>query len=107
MLLIGIAYIVLFPFFSKISASLMAPADFNDSMVRLIPKNFSIGIYKAIFVELSYMKAFGNTLLLSLITAVIQTFISSFIAYGFAKFKFKGNKILFALVILTMIITVI
>ena len=103
-LLIGIAYIVLFPFFSKISASLMAPADFNDSMVRLIPKNFSIGIYKAIFVELSYMKAFGNTLLLSLITAVIQTFISSFIAYGFAKFKFKGNKILFALVILTMII---
>ena len=103
-LLVGIAYIVLFPFFSKISASVMAPEDFNDSMVRLIPKNFSLDIYKAIFVEQEYMKAFGNTLVLSLSTALIQTFICSFIAYGFAKFKFKGNKILFALVILTMII---
>ena len=103
-LLVGIAYIVLFPFFSKISASLMDVKDFNDSMVRLIPKNFSLDIYKAIFVEMDYMKAFGNTLVLSLSTALIQTFICSFIAYGFAKFKFKGNKLLFALVILTMII---
>ena len=103
-LLIGIAYIVLFPFFSKVSASMMDVKDFNDSMVRLIPKNFSLDIYKAIFVEMDYMKAFGNTLVLSLSTALIQTFICSFIAYGFAKFKFKGNKLLFALVILTMII---
>lgn len=103
-LLIGIAYIVLFPFFSKISASVMSFRDFNDSMVRLIPKNFSIDIYKAIFVEQDYMRAFGNTLGLSLSTALIQTFICSFIAYGFAKFKFRGNKLLFALVILTMII---
>ena len=103
-LLIGIAYVVLFPFFSKISASVMAAEDFNDTMVRLIPKNFSLDIYKAIFVEQEYMKAFGNTLVLSLSTALIQTFICSFIAYGFAKFKFKGNKLLFALVILTMII---
>ena len=73
-------------------------------MVRLIPKNFSIEIYKAIFVEQEYMRAFGNTFLLSISTAIIQTFICSFIAYGFAKFKFKGNKLLFALVILTMII---
>ena len=103
-LLIGIAYIVLFPFFSKISASVMSYKDFNDSMVRLIPKNFSLDIYKATFVEREYMRAFGNTFMLSFSTAIIQTFICSFIAYGFAKFKFKGNKLLFALVILTMII---
>ena len=103
-LLVGVAYIVLFPFFSKISASVMSYTDFTDSMVRLIPKNFSIEIYKAIFEEQEYMRAFGNTFLLSISTAIIQTFICSFIAYGFAKFKFKGNKLLFALVILTMII---
>ena len=43
-LLIGIAYIVLYPFFAKISASIMSYTDFNDSMVRLIPKNYSIEI---------------------------------------------------------------
>ena len=103
-LLVGIAYIVLYPFFSKISSSVKSYVDFTDSMVNLIPKNFSLDIYKAIFVEQEYMRAFGNTFMLSFSTAIIQTFICSFIAYGFAKFKFKGNKLLFAMVILTMII---
>ena len=103
-LLVGIAYIVLYPFFSKISSSVKSYVDFTDSMVNLIPKNFSLDIYKSIFVEQDYMRAFGNTFMLSFSTAIIQTFICSFIAYGFAKFKFKGNKLLFAMVILTMII---
>ena len=103
-LLIGIAYIVLFPFFSKISASFMDKVDFTDATVRLIPKHFSLEMYKEIWVEQEYLRAFGNTLTLSLSTALIQTFICSFVAYGFAKFKFKGNKTLFLLVLLTLII---
>ena len=103
-LLIGVAYIVLFPFFSKISSSFMAKVDFADATVRLIPKHFSFEIYKEIWIEQEYMRALGNTLTLSLSTALIQTFICSFIAYGFAKFKFKGNKTLFMLVLLTLII---
>ncbi len=103
-LLIGVAYVILYPFFSKIFTSFMAAEDFNDSMVQLIPKNFSIDIYKELFLERDYMAAFGATLRLSLLTAILQTFTCAFVAYGFAKFKFKGNKILFALVILTMII---
>ena len=103
-LLIGIAYIVLFPFFSKISASFMAKQDFTDVTVRLIPKHFTLEIYKQLWIEQKYVEAFMNTFTLSLVTAVIQTFICSFIAYGFAKFKFKGNKLWFALVLLTMII---
>ena len=103
-LLVGIAYIVLYPFFSKISSSVKSYVDFTDSMVNLIPKNFSLDIYKSIFVEQEYMRAFGNTFMLSFSTAIIQTFICSFIAYGFAKFKFKGRNLLFLLVILTMVI---
>ena len=103
-LLVGISYIVLFPFFSKIAGSFMGQADFIDVTVRLIPKNFTLDTYKAIFIENGYMDAFFNTLLLSLLTAVIQTFICSLIAYGFAKFKFKGNTLLFGLVLLTMIV---
>ena len=103
-LLIGIAYIVLFPFFSKISASIMAKQDFTDVTVKLIPKHFSIEMYKELWIEQEYVKAFVNTFTLSFTTAIIQTFICSFIAYGFAKFKFKGSKILFALVLLTLII---
>ena len=103
-LLVGISYIVLFPFFTKISSSFMAPEDFVDATVRLIPKHFSVDIYTAIWTENEYLKAFFSTLFISATTALIQTFICCFVAYGLAKFKFKGNKIVFMAVILTLAI---
>ena len=103
-LLVGISYVILFPFFSKISGSFMAPEDFVDVTVRLIPKHFTLDIYKAVINELNYWEAFMNTLFLSVTTALIQTFVCCIIAYGLAKFKFKGNKLIFFAVILTMIV---
>ncbi len=103
-LLIGIAYIVLFPFYTKIAGSFMGKDDFVDVTVMMIPKNFSIDIYKFILLENDYFKAFGNTLLLSGSTALIQTFICCLIGYGLAKFRFKGAKYVFALVIFTMVV---
>ena len=103
-LLVGISYIVLFPFFSKIAGSFMAPEDFVDVTVRLIPKHFTLDIYKAIWIEQNYLTAFWHTLILSLSTAIIQTLICCVIAYGLAKFKFKGNKYIFLLVIFTLVV---
>lgn len=103
-LLIGIAYIVLFPFYTKIAGSFMGRDDFVDVTVMMIPKNFSVDIYKFILLENDYFKAFGNTLLLSGSTALIQTFICCLIGYGLAKFRFKGAKYVFALVIFTMVV---
>ena len=102
-LLIGISYIVLYPFFSMISGSVMAPEDFVDVRVRLIPMHFTLDTYRAILAN-DYWEAFGNTLLLSASTALIQTFICTLIGYGFAKFKFRGSKYVFLAVMLTMIV---
>jgi multiple sugar transport system permease protein len=103
-LLVGISYVVLFPFISKIAGSFMAPEDFVDVTVRLIPKHFTLDIYKAVLFELDYWEAFTNTLIISLICALLQTFICCLIGYGLAKFRFKGNSLIMMLVILTMIV---
>lgn len=103
-LMVGIAYIVLYPFLAKIAGSVMAKEDFVDATVRLIPKHFTLDIYRAIFSDLGYWGAFRNTLILSLTIAVIQTMICALIGYGFAKFKFKGRGFVFLLVILTIVI---
>ena len=103
-LMVGISYIVIFPFISKITSSIMAPEDFIDVTVRLIPKNLSLDIYEAIIKELGYFDALGNTFILSFSTAVIQMLICSLIGYGFAKFKFRGRNLIFVLVMVTMII---
>lgn len=103
-LLVGISYIVLFPFYTKIAGSLMGPDDFVNVTVRLIPTRITFDMYTAIFNELKYAQAFMNTFILSGMTALIQTFVCCFIGYGLAKFKFKGGKILLLLVVLTMVV---
>ncbi|MBQ7387251.1 MAG: carbohydrate ABC transporter permease [Clostridia bacterium] len=103
-LMLGVSYVILFPFFSKIAGSFMSRADVVDATVSLVPKNFTLEQYKYIFLDNHYAEAFLNTLLLSLLCALIQTFVSCLVGYGLAKFKFKGNKIIMGLVVVTMII---
>jgi len=102
-LMVGISYVVLFPFITKVAGSFMSPEDFMDQTVRLIPKNFSLDLWRH-WIDQGYWNAFANTFSLSLILAVIQTFICCLIGYGFAKFKFRGRNIIFMLVMLTMIV---
>ena len=104
LLLLGVAYVILFPFYSKIASSFMSAQDFVDVTVRLIPKYPTLDTYKAIIVENGYLTALLNTVLLAGSCAIIQTFVCCLIAYGFAKFKFKFNSALFLLVVFTMVV---
>ena len=103
-LMLGVSYVILFPFFSKIAGSFMSRADVVDATVSIVPKHFTLEQYKYIFLDNHYAEAFLNTLILALACALIQTFVSCLVGYGLAKFKFKGNKIIMGLVVVTMII---
>ncbi|MBE6608609.1 MAG: carbohydrate ABC transporter permease [Ruminococcaceae bacterium] len=103
-ILLGMCYIILNPWFSVIAQSFMSIEDFADVTVKLIPKHFTIDTYKAIIIENRYFEAVLNTGLLSLVCAFLQTFMCSLIGYGFAKYKFKGSGILFTFVLVTMMV---
>lgn len=103
-LLVGISYVIIYPFISKLASSIMCRDDFVDATVLLVSKNPTLATYKAIIVDNKYFTAMLNTAILSGSTALIQMFITCLIAYGFAKFRFRGNKLLFLFVILTMIV---
>ncbi len=104
LLMLGVSYVIIYPFISKIARSIMSISDVTDSTVLLIAREPNLEQYQTLFTEAGYMEAFINTLTLSLICALIQMFISCLIGYGLAKFKFKGNGVIMILVILTMII---
>lgn len=104
-LMLGVSYVILYPFFSRIASSFMSKEDIVDSTVALIPKHFSLEIYKNLLSsENHFFEALGNTVLISLICAVLQTMVACLIGYGLAKFKFVGNKAIMAIVVVTMII---
>ncbi len=104
LMMLGVSFVILFPFISKIAGSFMAKEDVVDPTVSLIAKNFTLDQYKYIITENHYLSALINTALLSLTVALIQTFIACLVGYGLAKFKFKGNKLIMGLVVFTMIV---
>ena len=94
-LLVGISYVVLFPYISKIFGSFMSREDFVDVSVLLIPKYPTLDTYKAIINDNKYVEALLNTATISVLCGVIQMLICAVVGYGFAKFNFKGKGILF------------
>jgi len=103
-LLIGISYVILFPYFAKIAGSFMSREDFTDVMVKLIARHPTLDTYRAIITDNHYFKAMFNTALLSTLCGITQTLICTIVGYGFAKFKFKFKNLLFVGVIFTMIV---
>ena len=103
-LLIGVSYVILFPYITKIFGSFMTASDFKDVTVILVSKNPTLEQYKYIITENGYFTALLNTFLVSLSIALIQTLVCALIAYGLAKFKFKGNNLVFFLVVFTMMV---
>ena len=103
-LMLGISFVIIYPFIARIAGSFMSHSDIIDSTVALIPKNPTLEIYKAIIAENHYFEALLNTTILSLACAIIQTLVSCCIGYGLAKFKFKGNSFIMALVVFTMVV---
>ena len=103
-LMLGVSYVIIYPFLTKIAGSFMSKEDVIDATVSLIPKHFTFEIYEAIIEKNHYFEAMLNTLLLSLACALIQTFVACLIGYGLAKFKFKGNSVVMIAVIVSMII---
>ena len=103
-LMVGVSFVIIYPFIARITASFMSFEDILDKTVSLIPKNPTLEIYEALIVDNRYFEALANTALLSLLCALVQMMVSCLVGYGLAKFKFKGNKLVMVLVVVTMII---
>lgn len=103
-ILVGLCYIILYPFFIKIVNAFKGAPDFSDPTVRFIPKNFTLENIVKVYVVIDFWNSLKNTFLISLVCAVFQTAVCATVGYGFARFKFKLNKLLFFLVIFSLIV---
>lgn len=104
LLLIGIAYIVLFPLLYMVALAFRPSERLTDPTVVWLSKSYTLeNILKATEV-LEYFKSFWFTLRVAVLSAIVQVFSSSICAYGLARFKFKEKNLLFGLVIFTIIV---
>lgn len=100
----GIGFIILTPIINKLLLSFMSKADLLDNTVRLIPREWSLFYWKEALSQMHLPKSFINTLVLSLLISVIQTFSCACVGYGLARFKFKGRGLAFTFVIIMLLV---
>ncbi len=103
-LLISISYVVLYPLIYMISNSIKALPDWTDPNVFWIPKNFTIQWYEWALNALKFWNSLKNTILFELVAAILEILSCSLVAYGLARFKFRGKTFLMFMLILTILV---
>lgn len=103
-LLIGLCYVILYPFFTKAINAFKTYDDLIDPTVRFLPKHLTTEYVQRALQKMQYPKALLNTVLLSTMVGAVQTIVCAVVGYGFAKFRFKGNGALFFFVILMLVV---
>lgn len=102
-LLLGFSYIILHPIILMISKSFMAQEDVFDNSVLWVPKNFTLDNLKVASHTMQYGKSLTNSVLYALVSTILQVIPCMMAGYAFARFQFRGKKLMFAIVILTII----
>lgn len=103
-LLVGLSFMILYPMFVKFSASLKSTADMMDATVVFIPRNPTLQNYKIVLNSVNYPVTLLFTILFCTVQSLLQLASCSLVAYGIARFKFKGHNLLFGMAVLTLII---
>lgn len=103
-IIFGICFIILYPFINKFLTAIMSPEDLLDPTVRYIARNPSLYFFRQAFAGIDFWDSLKNTLLLSVMTSVLQMLVSATVGYGFARFRYPGSGVVFTLVIFTLLV---
>ncbi|NLM40126.1 MAG: carbohydrate ABC transporter permease [Firmicutes bacterium] len=103
-IVLGICYVIFYPLIVKLSSSLMREVDMFDNMVQFVPRMLYLENYKIVWEYMDYPVTFRNSLLLTLMVSLMQLASCTLIGYGFARFRWRGQSLLFACVVFTLVV---
>lgn len=105
-LLIGIGYLIIYPMLITLITSFMPVEDVYDPTVILIPTAINFNSYIAMWEYAKIPQLYWSSFSSSLIFALLQMCSCMLVAYGLARFKFKGNNFIFLMCIFTLMIPI-
>ena len=103
-MLISLCFVYVFPLLHMGVTSLESMTDLLDPSVRWLPHELTIENYEKALDVMGFSEHLLDTLLVTVIPALCQTFSCALAGYAFARFRFKGRNLLMACVLLTFIV---
>lgn len=102
-LLIALAILCLFPFLLMIVNATRSGNEIMTSF-SILPGKSLASNWKVVMDNLDIARGFANSLFVSITSTILVAYFSALTAYGFAFYKFKGNKIIFTMILIFMMI---
>lgn len=99
-----VVLIILFPLLYAVSMSLKSPSEVYQQNASFFPETPVFSNYLDVFKTAPIATYIQNSLIVSIAITVSQIITSVFAAFSFHFLKFKGNKIVFALIMATMMV---
>jgi len=102
---LGIATLIYIgPFLFSLSISFNADKNVFDWPIKLLPDTFTLANYRNVWNELPFEKWLFNSILVTLIQTVTNVFFSALAGFAFARLEFKGRKLIFGLLLSSLMI---
>lgn len=104
-IILGIAALVYIgPFLFSLSISFNADKNVFEWPIKLFPESLTLDNYKNVWNELPFGKWLFNSLLVTTIQTVTNVFFSALAGFAFARLEFKGRKLIFGLLLSSLMI---
>ncbi len=104
LLVSGLCFVLLYPILFMLTMAFRPMEQGIDPSVIWIPKSLTLDNVKLAWEVLRFSETLKNTLLIHIPSSLLQVAVCATTGYGFARFKFKGRGLLFALVLLTIMV---
>lgn len=104
LLLIFVAFLIIFPFIWMVVTSFKTEADIRSFPPVLFSGNYSFDNYKNIWSRIPFLSYYKNTLIFAGGVTIVSLICDSMAGYAFAQLHFKGRNLLFSMVLVTMMI---
>ncbi len=103
-ILFGIGFIVLYPLIYMVSCAFRERSDMNDPTVMWLPRHYTLDIIRETWRIMDFGSTLKNTFFLNIGCSLVQVMSCAVTGYGFARFSFKGKRLLFGIVIMMILV---
>jgi multiple sugar transport system permease protein len=92
------------PFFWTLATALKSEQEIASDPTRLLPSQPTLENFPKAWTALPFPTFVVNTIFVTILATFGTVLSASLVAYGFARFNFKGNKLLFGMLLSTMML---
>ena len=103
-LLVCIGFVYLYPILYMISTSFMSRDDLLDTSVKWLPSSLYLQNYIEAAKSMDFWVTFGKGIVIAALPTICNVIICMMVGYGFAKYDFKGKKLMMGILIFSYIL---